>query len=55
VVACALYRDGQRVRDIPVEEIGASADHDGGIVWLGLHEPDGGCCARSRLSLDFTS
>jgi hypothetical protein len=28
VVACALYRDGQRVRDIAVEEIGASAGRD---------------------------
>jgi magnesium transporter len=40
VVACALYRDGQRVRNVAVEEIGASAGRDGGIVWLGLHEPD---------------
>jgi magnesium transporter len=40
VVACALYREGQRVRDIAVEEIGAIAGRDGGIVWLGLHEPD---------------
>jgi magnesium transporter len=40
VVACALYRDGQRIRDVAVEEIGAVAGRDGGIVWLGLHEPD---------------
>jgi magnesium transporter len=40
VVACALYCDGRRVRDIAVEEIGAFAGRDGGIVWLGLHEPD---------------
>ena len=40
VVACALYRDGQRVCDIAVEEIGTIAGRDGGIVWLGLHEPD---------------
>ena len=40
VVACALYRDGQRVRDIAVEEIGGFARRDDGIVWLGLHEPD---------------
>jgi magnesium transporter len=39
IVACALYRDGQRVRNIAVEEIGAFAGGDGGIVWLGLHEP----------------
>src|SRR6266404_7738364 len=40
VVACALYRDGRRGRDVAVEEIGAFAGRDGGIVWLGLHEPD---------------
>jgi magnesium transporter len=40
VVACALYRDGQRVRDIAVEEIGAVAGSEGGLVWLGLHEPE---------------
>jgi magnesium transporter len=40
VAACALYRDGQRIRDVAVEEIGAVAGRDGGIVWLGLHEPD---------------
>jgi magnesium transporter len=42
VVACALYRDGQRVRDVAVEEIGAFAGREDGIVWLGLHEPDAG-------------
>src|SRR5215831_10699989 len=40
VVACALYRDGQRVRDLAVEEISEFAGRDSGIVWLGLHEPD---------------
>ena len=40
VVACALYRDGQRVSQVAVEEIGALAGRDGNIVWLGLHEPD---------------
>jgi magnesium transporter len=40
VIAGALYRDGQRVREVALEEIGSSAGRDGGIVWLGLHEPD---------------
>src|ERR1700736_5466313 len=40
VVAYALYRDGRRERDVAVEEIGALAGRDGGIIWLGLHEPD---------------
>src|SRR6266446_4597194 len=38
VVACALYRNGRRERDVAVEEIGALAGRDGGIIWLGLHE-----------------
>ena len=40
VVACALYRDGQRMCDIAFEDIGALAGREGGIVWLGLHEPE---------------
>ena len=40
VVACALYRDGRRVQDVDVGEIGAFAGVEDGIVWLGLHEPD---------------
>jgi magnesium transporter len=41
VIACAFYRDGRRERDIAVEEIGALVGREGGIIWLGLDEPDG--------------
>src|SRR4029077_6725633 len=37
VVACALYRDGRRERDVAVEEVGALAGRDGGLIWLRLH------------------
>jgi len=40
VVACAVYEQGCRVRDIAVEECGAFIGHEGAVVWLGLHEPD---------------
>ncbi len=40
VVACALYRDGRRQRDIAVEEMGAVLGCEDGIIWLGLHEPN---------------
>jgi magnesium transporter len=40
VVDCALYKDGRRVRDVGIEEIGALAGQEGCVVWLGLHEPD---------------
>jgi magnesium transporter len=51
VVACALYHDGQRVRDVPVEEIGALAGREGGIVWLGLHEPDAALLGEIQAQL----
>jgi magnesium transporter len=51
VVACALYRDGQRIRDIAVGEIGALAGRDGGIVWLGLHEPDAALLGEIQAQL----
>jgi magnesium transporter len=39
VIACAHYQNGVR-RDIPIEESGAEALRETGIVWIGLHEPD---------------
>jgi magnesium transporter len=51
VVACALYRDGRRVREVAVEEIGALAGGEGGIVWLGLHEPDEALLATIKAQL----
>ena len=53
VIASALYRDGQRVRDIAIEEIGAFAGREGGIVWLGLHEPEAALLStiQSQLGL----
>jgi magnesium transporter len=52
VVACALYRDGRRERDIAVEEMGALAGRDGGIVWLGLHEPDDALLGILKVQLE---
>jgi magnesium transporter len=53
VIACALYSNGRRVRDVAVEEIGAFAGRDDGIVWLGLHEPEEALLAtiQSQLGL----
>ena len=53
VVACALYSNGRRVRDVAVEEIGTFAGRDDGIVWLGLHEPEEALLAtiQSQLGL----
>jgi magnesium transporter len=53
VIACALYRDGRRVRDVAVEEIGALAGQDGCIVWLGLHEPDAELLSLMQTQLNL--
>ena len=39
IIACAQYQNGVR-RDIAIEESGAAALRETGIVWIGLHEPD---------------
>ena len=40
VVACALYRNGYRVADLPLEEATHRTCSAGEFVWIGLHEPD---------------
>ena len=40
IVHSALYRDGQRLGDIPIDDISAVIRQAGTFVWLGLHEPD---------------
>jgi magnesium transporter len=49
VVACALYRDGRRERDVAVEEIGTQAGRDGGIIWLMIEDANQ---AHQRAKLD---
>src|SRR5215831_11376702 len=51
VIACALYSNGRRVRDVAVDEIGKFAGRDEGIVWLGLHEPEEALLATIQLQL----
>ncbi len=40
IVNGAVYRDGRRMRDIAIEDIGEALKEDGAFIWLGLHEPD---------------
>ena len=40
VVTCAVYADGRRVANIPVEDISEAVKEPGHFVWVGLHEPD---------------
>jgi magnesium transporter len=51
VVACALYCDGKKVRDVAVEEIGALAGREDGIIWLGLHEPSAALLRTVQVQL----
>lgn len=40
VVNCALYRNGQRVRDLDFERLDEVKDEPGQLIWVGLLEPD---------------
>ena len=39
VVACAVYRDGVRVRDMPLEAVDPASLAERELAWIGLHEP----------------
>jgi hypothetical protein len=54
VVACALYRDGQRIRDIAVEEIGALAGREAGSFGSVFTSQRRRCLAQSNRSSDST-
>ncbi len=40
VVAAAVYVNGQRIRDICIEEASEWRSRPNAVVWIGLHEPD---------------
>jgi magnesium transporter len=40
LVACTLYQDGKRIRDVDINACGALVRHDNEIIWVGLYEPD---------------
>lgn len=40
LVDSVVYRDGKRIGDIPIADIGEAIQQDGTFVWVGLHEPD---------------
>ncbi|KFG70822.1 magnesium and cobalt transport protein CorA [Microvirga sp. BSC39] len=39
VVASAVYADGQRIAEVPIEDVGEWSRKPGHVVWIGLHEP----------------
>jgi magnesium transporter len=53
VVACAVYQNGRRIRDVGVETCGQFAGGEGTVVWLGLHEPDAEVLEVVRRQFDL--
>jgi magnesium transporter len=50
IVHSALYRDGQRLGDIPIDDISGVIRQTGTFVWLGLHEPDDTLLRKVQLA-----
>lgn len=46
IVHSAVYREGRRLPEVAIDDIGAVAREAGTFVWLGLHEPDDALLAR---------
>ena len=40
IVNCVAYRNGERIGDIPIEQISDVLAQEGTFVWVGLHEAD---------------
>jgi|SRR5882672_5035129 len=38
LINCALYQDGKRIRDIPLDEIGKWIGSGGGFIWVALRD-----------------
>ena len=53
LVAASVYADGQRVRDIAIEEAGTWSRKAGHIVWIGLYEPSTALLERVRVQLNL--
>ncbi len=39
VVNCAAYSDGQRIANVPIQDISEVLKVEGQFIWVGLHEP----------------
>jgi magnesium transporter len=53
LVAATVYVDGQRLRDIPLEEAGAWSRKAGHVVWIGLYEPSTALLHRLQAQLNL--
>ncbi|MDK1376599.1 MULTISPECIES: magnesium and cobalt transport protein CorA [unclassified Sinorhizobium] len=53
VVAAAVYQDGQRLRDIEIEEAGQWRGRENVVIWIGLHEPDKALLRQVQAEFDL--
>ncbi|HYG89094.1 MAG TPA: magnesium/cobalt transporter CorA [Azospirillum sp.] len=53
VVASAVYADGRRVANVPVEESGTWAARQGHFAWIGLLEPDEALLRQVQRQFDL--
>lgn len=53
VVNSAVYRNGHRVRDIAISELGEALAEPDTFVWVGLHEPDEALMKQVQEELDL--
>jgi magnesium transporter len=51
IVNCIVYRDGKRLREADIDEIGDLLRQPDTFVWLGLHEPDAALLRRVQVQL----
>ncbi len=50
---CRVYRNGLKLADIGIEDIGAALEQADGFVWLGLFEPDVALMQRVQAAFDL--
>jgi magnesium transporter len=50
LVDSVVYRDGKRIGDVPIADIGEAIKQAGTFVWLGLHEPDDAALRKIQLA-----
>jgi magnesium transporter len=48
IVNCAVYQDGKKLADIPVEDIGRHVSRPECFVWVALRDPDAATLARMQ-------
>jgi magnesium transporter len=53
IVASAVYADGRRIKNIPLQEAGEWARRSGHFVWIGLHAPDPALLNEVREQFDL--